>query len=317
MTRKIGVTYGRITDEWLAQIKDTAHDFEVITAKRDSAELLDCEVVFGHLSADILTKSTTLKWLHTQSAGVDAYLRRGVEFPAHITLTNSAGAYGIAISEHLLTTILMLMRKMPDYGRLQAERKWEYLGEIDSLYGSTVTVVGLGDIGGNFAARCRAMGAKVRGVVRNTRAELPNCVDELFTADALDDAISNADVVALCLPATGETTALFDEARLGRMKRGAYILNVGRGSAIDSAALAQALHSGLLRGAALDVTQPEPLPPEHPLWDAPNLIITPHVSGGDSTKLTSDLIMGKFLRYLRAYVAGLPFERVVDKTAGY
>jgi len=317
MTRKIGVTYGGITDEWLAQIKAATPGFEIITARRDSADLLDCEVVFGHLAADVLTKSTALKWLHTQSAGVDAYLQRGVEFPAHVTLTNSAGAYGITIAEHLLTTILMLMRRMPAYGRLQAERKWEYLGEIDCLYGATVTVVGLGDIGGNFAARCKAMGANVRGVVRNSRAQLPNCVDDLFTADELDKAISGADVVALCLPATGETAALFDETRLGRLKRGAYILNVGRGSAIDSNALAKALHSGLLRGAGLDVTSPEPLPPEHPLWDAPNLIITPHVSGGDSTNLTEGLIIGKFLRYLQAYVAGLPFERVVDKTAGY
>jgi len=315
--RKIGVTYGRITDEWLTKIKAAAPDFEVITAKRDDAVLLDCEVVFGHLSADVLTKSAALKWLHTQSAGVDAYFRRGVEFPANIALTNSAGAYGITIAEHLLTTALMLMRRMPEYGRLQTERKWEYLGLIDTLYGSTVTVVGLGDIGGNFAARCKAMGAKVRGVVRNSRVDLPNCVDELFTADNLDAAISDADVVALCLPATDETVALFDETRIGRMKHGSYILNVGRGSAIDGDALAKALHSGHLRGAGLDVTQPEPLPADHPLWDAPNLIITPHVSGGDSTNLTSDLIVGKFLRYLQAYAAGLPFERAVDKSLGY
>ncbi|MCL2397988.1 MAG: D-2-hydroxyacid dehydrogenase [Defluviitaleaceae bacterium] len=317
MKRKIGVCFSGISDARLAKISAAAPDFEVISVARDSEELLDCDIIFGGASPEVLARAAKLRWFHTQTSGVDYYLKQEICLGPDVVLTNSAGAYGIGIAEHLLAMALMLMRKMDGYGRLQTQQTWQDLGVVKTLYGSLVTVVGLGDIGSNFAARCRAMGATVRGVVRNPRSYSPDCVDALFSAEQLDEAIADADVVALCLPGTPQTDGLFDAARLDKMKRGALILNVGRGGAIDANAMVERLVSGHLGGAGLDVTSPEPLPVGHPLWSAPNTIITPHVSGGDSLDLTQDLIADKFVRYLEDYIAGRPLEHVVDRQVGY
>ena len=165
--------------------------------------------------------------------------------------------------------------------------------------------------------RCRALGAYVRGVVRSARKEKPVSVDELFTIDRLDDAIADADVVALCLPGTKETQHLFTKEQMFKMKKGAFLLNVGRGTAIDQDALVEMLESGHLGGAGLDVTSPEPLPSNSKLWGMTNVILTPHVSGNDSLPYTVDMIVERFIRYLCDYLAGRPFDRVVDRDAGY
>ena len=135
--------------------------------------------------------------------------------------------------------------------------------------------------------------------------------------DKLDEAIAGADAVALCLPGTDETAHIIDKPRMMRMKPGVFILNIGRGSAIEQEALIELLENGHLGGAGLDVTTPEPLPINSKLWDMPNVILTPHVSGGASMEHTLDLIVSKFARYLRDYAAGQPFTRVVDKVLGY
>jgi len=212
---------------------------------------------------------------------------------------------------------MMLLRKMDMYARNQPLAKWDNLGMSQTLYGKLVTVVGLGDIGGNYSERCKAMGARVRGVVRTARAEVPPCADELFTVDQLDAALAGADIVALCLPGTDDTKQMFTREQLTKIKTGAYLLNIGRGSAIDQDALIDLLKSGHLAGAGLDVTTPEPLPADSPLWTLPNVIITPHISGGASPEFTFDLIVDKFIEYLRDYAAGKPFKHVVNRQAGY
>jgi len=209
------------------------------------------------------------------------------------------------------------MRRSLEYAKLQFQSTWEKLGTVKSIYGSKVCVVGLGDIGENYAKRCKALGATVTGVVRTPRMAKPKSVDELYTIDQLDKAIADADVVALCLPGTSETINLFDEARLNKMKLGALLLNVGRGTAIDANFLSSALKSGQVGGAGLDVTNPEPLPSDSILWQMDNVIITPHVSGNQTLELTNDLIVDKFVNYLQDYIAGQEFERTVDKELGY
>ncbi|MCL2616742.1 MAG: D-2-hydroxyacid dehydrogenase [Defluviitaleaceae bacterium] len=318
MKRKLAVaTILPLSDARLAKIRQAATDFEVICCDMKSEDMLDCEVVFGRPSPKVISKSAKLKWLHTQIAGVDIYLEPEVALGNSVMLTNSAGAYGVSIAEHLMAVTLMLLRRMGEYGHLQSAAKWENLGHIESLYGKTVAVVGLGDIGGNFAVRCRAMGAKVRGVVRTARAEVPPCADELYSADGLDTAIKGADVVALCLPSTAETTCLFNKERLLGMKQGSFLLNVGRGNAVDQDALIELLASGHLGGAGLDVTVPEPLPAESPLWAMPNVIITPHNSNGVTMDITLDLTVDRFIEYLQNYIEGKPFKRTVDRQAGY
>ena len=138
----------------------------------------------------------------------------------------------------------------------------------------------------------------------------------LFTTNHIDEAIKDADIVALALPGTGETTGILSRKRLSGMKEGAIIVNIGRGSAIDQDALIELLQNGHIGGAALDVTTPEPLPPNNPLWDIPNVLITPHISHGGRDNV-SGLIIDKFIRYLDDYVNGRPFQRVIDRNTGY
>ena len=317
-SRKIGVAFQGITEKRLAKIRAAAEGFEIICEKRDNvAAFADCEVIFGNVTKEVLQAAKKLKWLHTETAGVDLYARPETGLSRDVLLTNSSGAFGIGIAEHLMVMALMLLRKMGEYGKLQAQSKWQDLGKVATLYNSLVTVVGIGDIGGNFAKRCKAMGANVYGVSRKTRGGLPPWAKALFSVENIDEAIRNADIVALCLPGTPETAGLFDKNRLAVMKKGAILLNVGRGSAIDQDALIDALKSGQIGGFGTDVTTPEPLPADSPLWTLPNVIITPHTSGGDSLVLTQDLIVDKFARYLADYAACRPLAHIVNPEIGY
>ena len=338
--RKLAVTYSDLKEHHLDKIKNTAEGFRVLTGEagfKDShiedkdnklgfkvltgedakAAIGECEIIFGHASPELLASAKKLKWLHAQSAGVDFYMRQGSGLADSVILTNSAGMHGISISEHMLAMTLMLMRRLHSYVHLQKKHEWKYLGSVKSIYNSTITVVGLGGIGGHYARRCKALGATIRGVVRTPRDDLPEYADEIFTIDQLDKAIKNADVVALTLPETHETTNLFTKERMLNMKKGSIIINIGRGTAIDQNALIELLESGHLGGAGLDVTNPEPLPPDSKLWDLPNVVLTPHVSGGATLALTADMIVDRFIKYLEDYINGRPFERVVDKKAGY
>ena len=317
MPKKIAVLFSDLTDKRLKKIIDAATGYKVLSGEDAKADIGNCEIIFGHVEPDLITLAKNLKWLHTQSAGVDYYLKPEMGLPDSVILTNSAGMHGISISEHMLAFTLMLMRHMHSYIKQQPQHKWENLGPVNSIYQSIITVVGLGGIGSQYATRCRALGATVRGVVRSPRADIPDCVNTLVTIDKLDNAIADADVVALTLPSTLETAQLFDKNRMLKMKKGALILNIGRGSAIDQDAMIELLKSGHLGGAGLDVTEPEPLPADSELWDLPNVILTPHISGGGILDLTSDLIVDRFIDYLKDYILGKRFERIVDRKAGY
>ena len=315
--KKIAVTFTSITEERLKKITEVATGYEVVQLAPDDEQILACEVVFGGIKTEFLSMNHKLKWMHAHFAGVDSILKPEVKFPQNVILTNSAGTYGTGISEYLLGATLMLMRRSMEYAKNQLTNTWQPGGAVKCIYGSKICVVGLGDIGENYASRCKALGATVIGVVRTARPSLPDCVDALYPIDELDLAVADADVVALCLPGTTETAGLFGAGRLAKMKQGSLLLNVGRGTAVDTEALILALKSKHIGGAALDVTDPEPLPADSPLWQMENVIITPHVSGNQTLELTNDLIVGKFVKYLADYIAGRPFERVVDKQLGY
>ena len=319
MSKKVALFFHDLNDSRMEKIRTAAPGFIYIDMTKNESDeaLADCEIAFGHMSPSQVKAARQLKWLHTQSAGVDSYLKPEYGLPEKLILTNSSGAYGLAISEHLLAVTLMLFRRMGEYVRLQSEHKWEDRGRVQSMRQSIITIVGLGDIGACYAQKCHVLGATVRGVVRASRANKPDYVETLFTVDKLDEAIAGADIVALCLPGTEETTHIIDKPRMMRMKTGAFILNIGRGSAIDQEALIELLENGHLGGAGLDVTTPEPLPADSKLWNMPNVILTPHISGGESMECTLDLIVDKFAQYLQDYAAGQPFTRVVNKALGY
>ena len=318
-TKKIAIaSFWPLDANSTERLRAAAPGYELLDLSTDpsDAELAQCEILFGNVNMETLRKMTALKWVHMQTAGVDWYADPKIGVPEDILLTNSSGAYGISIAEHMLTVTFMMLRRAAGYVLQQQEHKWANLGSAKNLYDCNVTVVGMGDIGGRYAMLCHAMGAKVTGVVRTARAEKPEYVKELFTTDGLVAAVKDADIVALAMPGTSETAGLLSQDILSKMKQGAKIVNVGRGSAIDQDALADLLQSGHLGGAALDVTTPEPLPADNPLWDMPDVIITPHVSYG-GRDITFELIFEKFLRYLADYKAGRPFERVVNRKAGY
>ncbi len=273
------------------------------------------QVILGNVPAAMLHGSPALEWLQTNSAGVEAYIQPGV-LAGDTLLTNATGAYGLAIAEHMLGMLLELFKKLELYRDAQKSGAWQSQGAVKAVYGSTVLVLGMGDIGGEFAARCKALGAKVIGVRRSPRP-CPEYADEVHLLEDLDSLLPQADVVAVTLPGTDATRGLMSRERLAKMKEGAVLLNVGRGFIVDTEALCDALERGHLSGAGVDVTDPEPLPPTHRLWNIPTAVVTPHISGFYHLRETHERIVGIFLENLRRFQAGEPLRNLVDFATGY
>lgn len=273
------------------------------------------QVILGNVPAAMLHGSPALEWLQTNSAGVEAYIQPGV-LAGDTLLTNATGAYGLAIAEHMLGMLLELFKKLELYRDAQKSGAWQSQGAVKAVYGSTVLVLGMGDIGGEFAARCKALGAKVIGVRRSPRP-CPEYADEVHLLEDLDSLLPQADVVAVTLPGTDATRGLMSRERLAKMKEGAVLLNVGRGFIVDTEALCDALERGHLSGAGVDVTDPEPLPPIHRLWNIPTAVVTPHISGFYHLRETHERIVGIFLENLRHFQAGEPLRNLVDFATGY
>ena len=278
-------------------------------------ELESVSAVIGNIPADRLRGRDNIRWVQLGSAGADKYVGEGILAPGTI-LTNASGAYGLAIAEHMIGQLLMQIKHLDGYYDAQKEKRWIDCGPVRSIWGSHTLVVGLGDIGGEFAKRMQALGSHVTGIRRHV-GDCPPYLEGLYGMDKLDDLLTAADYVALCLPGTGQTRHLFDADRFSRMKKGAVLLNVGRGQAVDSFALNDALRTGRLSGACIDVVEPEPLPADHPLWDAPGLLLTPHVSGDFHLPETLERIMRIAASNLHAFVAGGTLKNQVDRTAGY
>lgn len=273
------------------------------------------QVILGNVPAAMLHGSPALEWLQTNSAGVEPYIQPGV-LAGDTLLTNATGAYGLAIAEHMLGMLLELFKKLELYRDAQKSGAWQSQGAVKAVYGSTVLVLGMGDIGGEFAARCKALGAKVFGVRRSPRP-CPEYADEVHLLEDLDSLLPQADVVAVTLPGTDATRGLMSRERLAKMKEGAVLLNVGRGFIVDTEALCDALERGHLSGAGVDVTDPEPLPPTHRLWNIPTAVVTPHISGFYHLRETHERIVGIFLENLRHFQAGEPLRNLVDFATGY
>jgi phosphoglycerate dehydrogenase-like enzyme len=260
-----------------------------------------------------------LRWVHSASAGVG-----GALFPAmrasDVVLTNSAGIYAEPMAETVLAAILHFSRGLDVVVRAQQERRWakgDFAGmdaPVRELSEMAVGIVGLGGIGQAVARRCVALGMRVRAT-RRTGTEAPEGVELLRGDGALDRLLASSDVLVVAAPLTGETRARVGARELAMLPAGAVVVNVARGGIVDEAALADALASGRMRGAALDVFDREPLPPSSPLWGLSNVLVTPHVSGVSHLfwRRQTRLILENTGRYLR----GAPLLNTVDKTAGY
>ena len=241
------------------------------------SDVVDAEIILGNIPVELVPKAKKLKFLQLDSAGSTEYTASGVLMP-DTKLANATGVYGLAISEYMLAGVLMLRKKLHLYQKNMEQHLWKDEGEVLSIRDSVTLVVGLGDIGSQFAEKMHALGSEVIGV-RKHKAARPDYIKEVCQQEDLDRLLPKADIVACCMPGTGETAGMFDLERMKKMKPGAILINVGRGSLIPGEALKKMLVEGHLGGAILDVTEEEPLPADSPLWDLPNLLITPHVSG--------------------------------------
>ena len=287
--------------------------FTFLHGNRPEREQLEnAEIIIGNIPSGDLQYCRNLKFLQLSMAGSDTFAGK---VPENVLLANSSGAYGLAISEHMLGMLLMLTKKLYLYRDNQNEAVWHDEGNVTSIFGSRVLTVGLGDIGGEFAKRCKSLGAYNIGI-RRTMRSCPEFMDEMHTLDELDSLLPSADVVALALPNSEASRHLMNEARLRSMKRGAILLNVGRGSAVDTDALVKVLNEGLIM-AGIDVTDPEPLPKEHPLWHCPGIIITPHISGYYHLRHTQDTIIEIAACNIENYMNGRPISNLVDRITGY
>ena len=273
------------------------------------------DAIVGNIRPELLAHAKNLKLLQLNSAGSNPYLSLPAVCPG-ARLCCATGAYGLAISEHMMGVLLELMKKLALYRDNQFEGRWQDLGPVTSVYGANVLVVGMGDIGTSFARLCAAFGARVTGV-RRRAGEKPDFVESIRTPADLDALLPEADAVFLSLPETPETIGLMSDQRIALMKETAYLLNCGRGSAVDQAALLRAVRAGKLAGAGLDVTTPEPLSQDHPLWREPRIVITPHVSGQYHLAETHNRIVALACRNLRALQSGGPLESEVSFSAGY
>ena len=272
-------------------------------------------VILGNPDAGLIGASENLEWLQLESAGTDAYIVPGV-LSTKTVLTNATGAYSKAVSEHALALTLMLMKKLYLYRDEQKKACWSDHGTVSSLSDSTVAVVGLGDIGQAYAKLVKAMGATVIGVKRRA-TDKPECVDELVMTQDLDTVLPRADVIMSVLPNTAATRHIYTAERFDRMKDSALFINCGRGNAVSSEVLYEALKEHKIAAAAMDVAEVEPLPADSPLWGLENLVITPHISGGFHLPWTFERIIDIAAENLSAFLAGKPMRNEVDFATGY
>ena len=280
-------------------------------------ELRNANIIIGEPRNEDFQYCEKLELMQSPSSGVNYYVQGGC-FPQSATLCCMTGGYGNILAEHLLGMVLSLCRRLPEYRDQQHRHEWKLRLYDKQLEGSTLLVLGAGDIGTTVAKWMRPMVGKVIGVRRVVR-EKPDCYDEMITLADLDDYLPQADVIVCALPHTPETVHLLNEERLRKMKKDAVLVNGGRGSLIDQQALCRVMDEGWFWGVGLEVTTPEPLPAEDPLWDQPRVIITPHAAG-NSFAPGSPLerkIWDFVIRNVANYLQGNEPENQVDFAAGY
>ena len=276
----------------------------------------DADIIYG-FAPSIVKTSKTLKWLCVPWAGVDSLMVPDYFANEDCLLTNSAGAYGVSIAEHMIATSLVMMRRLDEFMEETRNGQWLKPRPQKSLKDCRITVLGTGDIGTTFAKRAAAFEpASIVGVCRSGKSS-EAVYDKVLPVSQLDSILPQTDLLAMSLPSTPETKGILSRERMSLLPEGAYIVNVGRGSAIDEDALADNLESGHIAGAALDVFQTEPLPSSSRLWKTKNLLITPHVAGNMTLAHTRNKNVQMFIEDLHNFAAGKPLHYLVDRKLGY
>ena len=290
---------------------------QVTTPEELATEIVDADVLYGFPTADLLRAGKALRWIQSPSAGVN-YLQDLAELvESDIVLTNTRGAHGPSIGEHTFALLFALTRHIPESVQAQRERYWarrELYRTSREMRGLTMGVIGFGAIGRAVAQRARGFDMDVLAVDPHPEPGAPFVV-ETWGMDRLPDLLEQSDVVVVAAPLTAESYHLIDAAALVRMKPDAYLIVVSRGGIVDEDALVDALQNRKLAGAGIDVTEIEPLAPESRLWDAPNLVITPHTAGDSSEKERRciEILRENLVRFSQ----GESLLNLVDKRRGY
>lgn len=298
----------------IESISDTIRIVKPQNSEETLREIADTDIVFGGFNRSLFENAKQLKWVQVWAAGVD-----GILFPefvdSDVILTSAKGFVGTHLADQAWALILGLLRGV---GRSMRERTWDNKMSIRlatwELGERTLGIVGLGGTGIEVARR--AQGFEMHVIAVDPEAvEAPTFVHEIWKMDRFDDLLAQSDIVCICAPLTPETEDMFDDAAFQKMQSHALLINVTRGKIVDGEALIRALNDGIIGGAGLDVTPVEPLPADSPLWDMPNVIITPHVAGGSPIRM--DRTVALFCDNLERFLVGKPLLSVIDKQKGY
>lgn len=309
-----------LSEQQLERLRAAAPDVDIrlTTAEESERYLPTADAIVGwRLTAEQIERAPRLRWLQMSGAGVD-----GAELTTlatrDVVVTNMSGVHAVNIGEHVLAMMLAFARQLPRLIRAQIARTWSdsnLRGGVFELHGQQLVVVGLGDIGLQVVELAQPFGLRVIGVRRRSLDQTIPGLDRITDLAGLPAALRSADHVVIALPLTHRTRHLFDAEMLAQMKPTAYLYNIGRGAIVDTAALIDALYNGRLAGAGLDVTDPEPLPADSPLWSMENVIITAHTSG--ATPRYWDRGLAVLEENIRRFAAGEPLVNVVDLAEGY
>ena len=301
--------------EVVAAIENAAPSAQVVAPSVDrlAEELPDAEIFFGwHPEPEALLAGTQLKWIQSTSAGMEKLLipelvERGIK------ICNASGVHAPQAAEMAWALTLTIARGLPTFFKQQQEHIWQWGPRYD-LDGSTAGIVGLGGIGRRYARVAAAFGMRVVAVDAHDPPK-PDDVESLWKLERLDEMLGMSDFVLISCPFSRETVRLIDRGRLDCMKSSAILVNIARGGIVDEMALAEVLRAGGIAGAGLDVVETEPLPAESPLWDVPNLVITPHCAGLSPRRI--ERLTDFFCQNLKRYLAGEPLVNLIDQAKGY
>jgi phosphoglycerate dehydrogenase-like enzyme len=314
------ILIGGMAAQAAPRIASMSPDVEFVTAQNAAdaaAKAKDVEAVIGVCTPEIVAAGKSIRWIQLTSAGVENCVRIPGVRERNILVTNMQRIGGPIIAEHAIAMVLAFTRGLDFYIPARAKQEWARTtppGRMTVVAGKTLLVVGLGGIGGEVAKRAHALGMRVTATRASGRTG-PDYVSYVGLPDELHKLASEADFVVNTAPLTPQTTGIFDAAFFAKMKPEAYFINVARGGSVVTSALVDALNEGKIAGAALDVTDPEPLPPQHPLWSARNVIITPHVANDSDLGFDSQLAV--VAENLRRYAEGERMLSVVDVERGY
>lgn len=317
----VSIQKDHLTAERLQQLDSLRGNRELMInpQKEALAKVLDqVEIAIGSVAPESIVAASNLKWYQQMGTGTDWLIRHPEAKDQPFILTNCSDDYGVVLAEHVMALMLAAARQLPEQFDSQKRGKWEQAPFSASnrfeLRGKTLLLLGVGSIGKNIAQRAKAFDMRITGFRSNPSRNVEG-IDRIYGKDELHTAIADADLIANSLPITDATRRLIDAAAIARMKPTAWFFNIGRGTTVDEGALVDALKNNRIAGAGLDVFEEEPLPESSPLWQLPNVIITPH-DGGNHNRRYASWVETCFDN-LERYIAGESLRNIVDKHAGY